>query len=231
MSRDAPALAKRRDADRRISGGIFVFVFAVILAGFSKNFYLRAWLGTRPLIPTAWLHGFIMSAWLILFAIQVLLVARRRIDLHRRVGRFAAALAVLVMVVGVLAVIVRARLAIPNASLTQYATLFAAFDGLSLMLSGILVACAVRWRARPAVHRRLMTMAMVALLPPAFGRVVAYVTHQQIEIIVLALMVLAVLLSVGVDSLRSAHVHRASWVPGIAIVLTNVVTYMAQLAA
>jgi hypothetical protein len=132
-SRDPPAFARRRDADRRIASVVFVFIIAMILAGFSENFYLRAWLGTRPLIPSAWLHGFIMSAWLILLAIQVLAVARRRIDLHRRIGKFAAAL--------------------------------------------------------------------------------------------------AVLLCVGVDSLRSAHMHRASWVPGIAIVLADVGTCMAQLAA
>jgi hypothetical protein len=140
-----------------------------------------------------------------------------------------AALAVLVIAVGVLTIIVRARIAIPGASLARYTTLFVAFDGLSLLLFGVLVACAVRWRARPAVHRRLMTMAMVALLPPAFGRLVAYATHQHIEITVLSLMLLTVLFCIAVDS-RGGHVHRAFLVPGIFIVLTDVTTCIAQLA-
>ena len=40
--------------------------------------------------------------------------------------------------------IVRARIAIPDASFAKYAALFVAFDGLSLLLFGVLVACAVR---------------------------------------------------------------------------------------
>jgi hypothetical protein len=229
MRRDGAAQVLRTDVDRRIASGIFIFIIAAMLAGFAKNFYLRAWLGTRQLIPTAWLHGFIMSAWLILFVIQVLMVAHRRVDLHLRLGLFGAALAVLVIAVGVLTIIVRTRLTIPGASLAQFATLFVAFDGLSLFLFGVLVACALLWRARPAVHRRLMTMAMVALLPPAFGRLVAYMTHQSIEITVLALMTVTVLICVAVDSLRSDRIHRASFVPGILIVMTNVATCVAQL--
>jgi predicted neutral ceramidase superfamily lipid hydrolase len=160
MRRDGAAQVLRTDVDRRIASGIFIFIIAAMLAGFAKNFYLRAWLGTRQLIPTAWLHGFIMSAWLILFVIQVLMVAHRRVDLHLRLGLFGAALAVLVI---------------------------------------------------------------------AVGRLVAYMTHQSIEITVLALMTVTVLICVAVDSLRSDRIHRASFVPGILIVMTNVATCVAQL--
>jgi hypothetical protein len=228
MMRRGQPLVPGAETDRRISWWVFALIIAVILAGFAQNFYLRAWLGTRLLIPTAWLHGFIMSAWLVMFAIQVLMVARRRIDLHRVLGMLAAALAALVVTVGVLTIIVRARIVIPGASPIQYAGLFVAFDGLSLLLFGLLVACAVRLRARPAVHRRLMTMAMVSLLPPAFGRLVSYATHQYIEMTVLVLMVLTVLLCVAVDSLHTGRVHRAYLVPGILIVVVNVATYIAQ---
>jgi len=217
--------------DRSIAGGVFVFIIAVILVGFAENFYLRAWLGTRALIPTAWLHGFVMSAWLALFAIQVVLVARRRTDLHRVLGRVGALLALLVVAIGIETIVVRARIASPSASLTEYVTLFVAFDGLSLLLFGVLVACALLWRLRPLVHRRLMTMAMVSLLPPAFGRLVAYVTHQHDAITVLVLVVGTVLFCVAVDSLRSGYIHRWSWVPGITIVLVNGVTCVAQMAA
>jgi len=65
----APGTKARQDqplpvqstVDRRISNRVVVFIVAVILTGFAKNFYLRAWLGTRHLIPTARLHGFTAS--------------------------------------------------------------------------------------------------------------------------------------------------------------------------
>jgi hypothetical protein len=217
--------------DRRVARLVFVFIIAAILAGFAKNFYLRAWLGTRPLIPTAWLHGIVMSAWLMLFAIQIVMVAHRRVDLHRKLGTFGAALAMLIVAVGILTIVVRARIVLPDASLVQYLVVFVAFDGLSLMLFGVLVTYALRLRARPDLHRRLMTMAMVALLPPAFGRLVAYVTHNHVEITVLGLMLVTVLLCVVVDSLRSGRIRGASLVPGLFIVLVNLATYFAQVAA
>jgi hypothetical protein len=37
-----------KSGDGRIARGLIVLVIAIILAGFAKNFYLRAWLGTRP---------------------------------------------------------------------------------------------------------------------------------------------------------------------------------------
>ncbi len=223
------ATVHRADGDHRIASGLFALIIVVMVTGFAKNFYLRAWLGTRVLVPTAWLHGVVMSAWLALFAAQVLLVSRRRINLHRKLGMFGAAFATVVMAVGVLTIAVRARIAMPGASLAHYAMLFVAFDGVSLLLFGALVATAIRWRARPAVHRRLMTMAMVALLPPAFGRLVAYATDQHTEITVLILMALTVLVCVTVDSARGARVHRAFVIPGALIVLVNAVTCIAQL--
>lgn len=109
--------------------------------------------------------------------------------------------------------------------------LFVAFDGLSLVLFGVLVACALQKRARSDLHRRLMTMSMVALLPPAFARLVAYIAHDHVEITVLSLMLLTVLLCVAIDSLRSSRIRGASLVPGLLIVLINVATYFAQVAA
>ena len=217
-----------RITDRRIARLVFVFIIAIILVGFAKNFYLRAWLGTRPLIPTAWFHGIVRSAWLMLFAIQIIMVARRRVDLHRRLGVLGAALALLIVAIGVLTIVVRARIAIPGASLAQYFVVFVAFDGLSLVLFGVLVACALRQRARPDLHRRLMTMAMVALLPPAFGRLVAYVTHDHVHIAVLSLMLLTVVLCVAIDSLRSGRIRGASLAPGLFIVPVNGATYFVQ---
>ena len=117
VEQDEPAAAKRFGGDRRIARGVFVFIIAAILCGFAQNFYLHAWLGTRPLILTAWLHGAVMSAWLMLFALQVIMVARHRVDLHRRLGAFGAALALLIVAIGVLTIVVRARIAVPGASL------------------------------------------------------------------------------------------------------------------
>jgi len=224
----ADPVAAGSRTDLRIARAVFVFIVATTLAGFAKNFYLRPWFGTRHLIPSAWLHGFVMSAWLVLFAGQVILVALGRVDLHRRVGRVGGWLAAVVVIVGVLTIEVRANLAFPNASLARYALVFVAFDGLSLLLFGVLVTAALRARRIAGIHRRLMTFAMVALLPPAFGRFLAYFTQADIEVAVLALMVLTAAAVVAVDARRLGRVPRASLVPAVLIALVNVATCYAQ---
>jgi hypothetical protein len=151
-----------------------------------------------------------MSAWLMLFTI-----ARRRVDLHRRLGVFGAALALLIVGIGVRTIVLRARIAIRGASLRQYFAVFVAFDGLILVLVGVFVACSPQQRASSALHRRVMTMAIVALLPPAFGRLVAYVTHDHVEITVLSRMLLTVLFCVAIESLRSGRILDASLAPGL----------------
>ena len=91
-------------SDSRIARGLIVLVIAIILAGFAKNFYLRAWLGTRPLIITAWVHGIVMTAWLVLFGIQVTMVSQRQLGLHRKLGQWGAWLAVPVVAVGIVTI-------------------------------------------------------------------------------------------------------------------------------
>jgi hypothetical protein len=216
--------------DSRIAGGLIVLVTAIILVGFAKNFYLRAWLGTRPLIVTAWIHGIVMTAWLALFVFQATMVSRGRVDLHRKFGEWSIWLAIAVVAVGIATILVRTRLAFPDATPLMSATVFVAFDGLSLLLFGAFVALAWRYRHRTAIHRRLMVMAVVALLPPAFGRLVAYLRHDQIEIIVVGLMLVTTLTFVTVDTFRSHRLQRASWVPGLLILLVNTATYFAQVS-
>lgn len=225
-----PSQPTGRGSDPRIARGLIILVIAIIVAGFAKNFYLRAWLGTRPLILTAWAHGLVMSAWLVLFATQVAVVAQHRVDLHRRFGQWGAWLALVVVAVGVLTILVRTRLMYPAATPGTSAVVFVAFDGLSLLLFGTLVSLAWRYRPRPAIHRRLMTMAVVSLMPPAFGRLVAYLRHDHIEIVVVGLMTVTVLAFVTVDVLKSHRLQTASWVPGLLILVVNGATYLAQVS-
>ena len=70
-----------------------VVAFAVVFAGFARTFFLR-FLFASPRMPTyLYVHGLLFSSWYALFFVQTRLVAFHRVDLHRRVGILAAALA------------------------------------------------------------------------------------------------------------------------------------------
>jgi hypothetical protein len=103
-----------------------------------------------------------------------------------------------------------------------------AFDGLSLLLFGGLVMTAVWLRQRPQTHKRLMLMAMVALLPPAFGRFVAYFTHVGVEAAVPALMCATSGICVGIDAIRHRRLHPAFAWSSALVIAVNVMTYVAQ---
>jgi len=163
------------------------------------------------------------------FATQLFLVARCRLALHRRLGQWGAWLAVIVVVVGVATILVRSHLMYPAATPWTSVVVFVAFDGISLVLFGLLVSLAWRNRQRPAIHGRLMTMAMLALLPPAFGRLTSYLRHDHIEIVVVGLMTATVFIFLAVDALRSHRVQPAAWVPGLFILVVNGITYFAQI--
>ena len=105
---------------------------------------------------------------------------------------------------------------------------FVAFDGTSLLVFGGVVATALYLRKRPEIHRRLMLVAMIALLPPAYGRLVANVTHEHVAVVVLSLMILSALSFASLDAWRHGRLHPAFLWGGAAVLIANVLTYRAQ---
>ncbi|HSN22092.1 MAG TPA: hypothetical protein VLS49_15520, partial [Usitatibacter sp.] len=105
---DNPALA-RRSPPAFYTWGAIVAVL-VVLAGFTRTFYLNPYLARFPLTGLLELHGAIMTTWFATFLVQVRLVASHRTRIHRRVGVFGAIVAALVLVVGTTTAIVGARL-------------------------------------------------------------------------------------------------------------------------
>ena len=209
----------------------FAAVIAVIMfGGFARNFYLRAWLGTRVISPMVVVHGVVMSAWVLLFLTQSALVARREVGLHRRLGLAGAALAVIVVGLGIYTIAASIQRQFPQADAHLIINLFVAFDGITLLLFGGLVLTALFNRRRPEIHRRLMLLAMISLLPPALGRLVAYFTQHHVEVIVLGLLVASVLGCLLMDTSRHRRLHPAFVYGGALLIAAVGLTYMAQIA-
>jgi len=200
-----------------------------MFAGFARNFYLRAWLGTRVITAMVGVHGLIMTAWVLLFLTQTLLVAKQRVDLHRKLGVAGAVLAVTVLGLGIYTIVGSIKRQYPEASTGLMVNRFVAFDGMSLLLFAGLVMAALVNRGRPEIHKRLMLVAMISLLPPAFGRLVAYFSHHHVEVGVLVLMCATVLACILVDAMRHHRPHPAVVYGGMLVFASNALTYLAQI--
>jgi hypothetical protein len=118
------------------------------------------------------LYGFLFTAWIVLFFVQAQLVARHRLDLHRRLGILGAFLAPLCTAVAIRVSFnagTKAFLAHPE-SLGDLARPFAMDFGSALMFLAM-VAAALYFRRRPGIHKRLMVLACCSILFPALGRI------------------------------------------------------------
>lgn len=144
----------------------------IVFAGFAHTFYLRTVFETPPLPLLLHLHGLLFTAWFVLFFAQAQLVARHRVDLHRKLGITGAFLAPLCTAMAIRVSFNagrRAFLADP-ASLGTLTRPSAMDFGTALMFL-VLVASALYWRRRPEIHKRVMVLACCSILFPAIGRI------------------------------------------------------------
>jgi hypothetical protein len=114
----------------------------LILAGFSRTYYLRGLFDVPPLPSLiVHLHGLLMTAWVALFVTQVWLISSKRVRVHQRLGFTGIWLAALI---------------VPLLDLVMFTIFFGA---------------AIYYRKRPAEHKRLMLLTAINFLPPALGRI------------------------------------------------------------
>ena len=178
-----------------------------------------------PLSPLVTLHALVSAAWLLLFLTQATLVATGRTPVHRRVGVFGAVLTVAFIVLGYFTVIAQARrgfdlsgdigrLAPPGAEAGGVAAIGLLFFFFQF---AVLVGAALRYRDRPAVHKRLMLLALLgALAPTPAAHVIGYWFEPgPLAGILFSIGALFFLpLSALHDKLTEGRIHPVSlWVP------------------
>ena len=220
-----------RDAERRLFVGAALVVSLLVFAGFARSYYLRAWLSTRVLPPILHVHGLIMSAWIVLFMAQIALVAKHRSDLHRKLGVAGAFLAFFIVGLGAFIIVRDIEHRHPDANFASFWQLFVAFDGINLALFAGFVMVALQRRRRSDIHKRLMLMATISLLPPALGRLaIRFVQDDQEPITKLALLAACITAVVVIDTLKGRRLHPAvGWTAALMLAL-NYATYLAQVS-
>jgi hypothetical protein len=149
------------------SGLAFAYALTVFV-GFSPTYYLKSLFGTPHLSWPFHLHGVVFTAWTLFFVFQTTLVAAGRTNLHRGIGWIGAVLAASIAVFGALLTIHAVRIGYSARSSRMPGLLI---DGIiDAGLFGLFFGLALLLRHRPAIHKRLMVLAMLCLIIPAIGR-------------------------------------------------------------
>jgi hypothetical protein len=136
-----------------------------VFGGFGMTYWYPLAAGTfRPAPPVVHLHGLTYFAWMVLLIAQAALVNVRNVALHRSLGMFGIALATAVMIMGALITIL-------GASRSSGAAAHGIYLGIAAVVGfGILFTLAIRNTSKPEIHRRLILLAMLPLLPPGIHR-------------------------------------------------------------
>lgn len=163
----------RMTSERVFFTGMALLVLLCTFIGFAPSYYLRGIVPAphpyEPLNALVHAHGIVFSAWVLLFLAQTTLVAAGRIDLHRRLGLLGFGLIALMIPLGLLVGIYgigRPLTAPPDIDPRSWAAL----PLLDVPVFGTLIIAGLVTRRRPAVHKRLMLLAMINMLDPTLGR-------------------------------------------------------------
>ena len=168
-----PTANAERLSERRFFTGMALAILAVVFVGFSRGFYLRMLFPDHPAPaePFFAVHGIVYSAWIILLLAQVRLVAHGRLDLHRRIGTFGAALAVVMVVLGTIGALIAARRPGGFVGVPLPPLQFLAIPMFEMVLFPAFVAIGLAKRRDPQAHKRWMMLATLGILTAAVARI------------------------------------------------------------
>ncbi len=175
---DTPAIERKPTLDlaRHFYTGAAALLLVLMVLGF-QQFYLhgRAYPG-RPLTPPirtlVILHGIAMALWMVLFLVQPWLIAVRNRRAHMLLGKLGAALAVVMVILGFRLGVESARVNPPDMHLWGLTPKqFMAVPVISILTFAVLVAVGVWKRRRPAIHRPVMLLSVLAVMPAALDRI------------------------------------------------------------
>lgn len=197
----------RRVSDRPLYLLAAIIIPLIVLAGFARTYYLKGFFATPPL-PSfiVQLHGIIMTAWVVLFIVQVTLVAKRRTKTHQQLGILGAGLAALVVIVGILtALFAAARGGSPGPPPLQFLVIPLG----DMVVFSLLIGAALYYRKRLDVHKRLMLLAAINLLAPAIARIPLGFIANGGALAFFGLTDLCLLVFVAFDTIRHKRLHPA----------------------
>jgi hypothetical protein len=118
------------------------------------------------------LHAFATTLWMLMLIAQPLAIQRRRMDVHRLIGKGSYAVAPLVIVSVILLANQRINAAMGDMIPVQRYVLYLQMSlGFLFALSYIL---AIRFRARPSFHARFMICTALTLIDPILARVILW---------------------------------------------------------
>jgi len=194
---------------RRFYLGFALLAAALVLAGFTRTFFLPLARRTFTAPWCVYIHGTSFFTWMTLLVAQASLVIRRRVSLHRRL----AVVLIPCMVFSTIAVATWATARDYRATPSDQALAFYFGELMDMVMFGAFATGAYLTRRRPATHKRLILLATLAVLGAAIGRIpVIGAGANDVTLAMLGTILVA-------DLITLPRPHAATIVGGAALIL------------
>ena len=212
--------AQARRAERLFFIGMSVAFALTVFGGFARTYFLRSHFDPTPLIPLLRLHGLVFTSWLVLFLVQTTLVATKKTQMHRRLGIAGAVIAALMLIIGTTTAIIRAKIFQPPPG-SPSPLVFLTVPLGDMLVFAVLVSSAFYFRRKPDIHKRLMLLATIGILPAAIARLPFAFMQQGGPLAFFGLTDLFILPCVIYDIVTRGRPHRATLMAGTFIILSH----------
>lgn len=215
------AIARATEAGSRFFVVMPVLLLCIVLLGFARTFFLRDFFDVPPIPAHLYLHGVLLASWFCLLVTQTTLVAKRRVQLHKRLGVAGGILAAAIVAV-TLYTLLRFPARLSAGQLSTDVSFDPAIvlwtDYAELAVYAAFVSMALWFRRRPDVHKRLMLLASIALVVPALSRLIAplapvllpWLTAHHLPPLVPVVIFALPLTLVVHDAVATRRIHRAT---------------------
>jgi hypothetical protein len=166
----ASTYAARRQNEHRLFSFLALLIVVEVWFGFARTYFLPGvFLAPLPNMLVH-VHGAVFTLWIVLFITQTTLVAAGRTAWHRRLGVFGACVAAAIPVLGMLISIQNVvKYADPGSEGFAVRSFFFVAITMNLMFT-VLMGCAIAYRKRPFIHKRLALIATLTIMEAAYDR-------------------------------------------------------------
>jgi uncharacterized membrane protein YozB (DUF420 family) len=197
-------------------------MLGAVLLGFARSFYLHPLFPAHPVPPEPFflIHGLAFTAWVLLVPVQTLLIANRRVDLHRAFGAAGAVLAVAMVALGLEGGAIAAARPTGFTGIPMPGWAFLIVPVAGIVQFGVFVALAIAKRRDAQSHKRWMLLATIATLAAAIARWPG-VQETGNPILFFAINDLFLIPLIVHDRRTLGRLHPATLWGGLAIVLSE----------
>lgn len=207
----------------RDRAGRFYLAFGLIslaaaITGFSTTYILPMSRGAFSAPAVVHLHGSLCLTWVMLFIVQTVLVRGRRTPLHRQLGTLGIPIALGIVISGMATAFWATKRDLGTGPIA-YTTMIGTLT--SLVIFAGFVIFAVAMRRKPDWHKRLMMLATIVVLWPAYFRfrhLTPWVPRPDIWFAIV-LADLPIVIAAARDGVRYGRLHPVWTIFGTALIV------------